>query len=398
MARFCCCGGGCSRGWMPFFRLREQRARGRATTSVDGQAVHQQLGRQMEDEENIFDRCMAEVLADEHPSDKHRRLKSLEIIDGVARTAESSDNSYTAWREEEALPTTNNTELAHMDLWGSPFVPATPPSPVEPLPPIESRAAGYQLQPHNETQRLMRENQRMVQDFFFAMQQQQLLHQFQELQRAQELNRAMQRVEALEQHAAWRERQHQVQVAVMRHERASAQPVERALVSSSLQATPPMTPRAEALRPTPPPSRPRLAISRFERHREQQEQKLVRSRLDTPRSAREPLQRPMSSSTNADVTGPTMAATSSAREPPPARERVVVEQPPQQQPQQQQPQLEPLLLCHRGRSHLHHPCCRRCVRSCRPSCALVATRTRERWRPQTSSASHYWRRAARCSE
>ena len=123
----------------------------------------------MEDEENIFDRCMAEVLADEHPSDKHRRLKSLEIIDGVARTAESTDNSYTAWREEEALPTTNNTELAHMDLWGSPFVPATPPSPVEPLPPIESRAAGYQLQPHNETQRLMRENQRMVQHFFFAM-------------------------------------------------------------------------------------------------------------------------------------------------------------------------------------------------------------------------------------
>ena len=64
----------------------------------------------------------------------------------------------------------------------------------------------------------------------------------------------------------------------------------------------------------------------------------MRSRLDTPRSAREPLQRPMSSSTNADVTGPTMAATSSAREPPPARERVVVEQPPPPQ-QQQQPQL-----------------------------------------------------------
>ena len=59
----------------------------------------------------------------------------------------------------------------------------------------------------------------------------------------------------------------------------------------------------------------------------------MRSRLDTPRSAREPLQRPMSSSTNADVTGPTMAATSSARESPPARERVVVEQPPPQQPQ-----------------------------------------------------------------
>ena len=80
------------------FRSAIRRARAVLPRNEHPSVRPQQLGRQMEDEENIFDRCMAEVLADEHPSDKHRRLKSLEIIDGVARTAESPTTAIHAAR------------------------------------------------------------------------------------------------------------------------------------------------------------------------------------------------------------------------------------------------------------------------------------------------------------
>ena len=82
------------------------------------------------DAENIFDACMADVLAEETGTDRDQRERALEEVGLVAQAveearAEDAEVSYAAWRKENLLPVIYPSgEPEDLDRPSSPLAPS----------------------------------------------------------------------------------------------------------------------------------------------------------------------------------------------------------------------------------------------------------------------------------
>ena len=218
------------------------------------------------DAENIFDACMADVLAEETGTDRDQRERALEEVGLVAQAveearAEDAEVSYAAWRKENLLPVIYPSgEPEDLDRPSSPLAPSASSSSDHEQQP--SRAApqtshGSAIPSHGMNQ-LVQEQQLMMQHQMLEQMQHQIMHKLHEVQMRHAFDAQMRRLQKLERITAWQQHQRALRARAQLARQRPPRRLPSLVISPPSSQSPPVSPESSppSASSTPPPSSP----------------------------------------------------------------------------------------------------------------------------------------------